>query len=270
MMPPMRRALPLLLALLTAAAQSHPTVTWRTLQRGVDLAVVQAGAGPLYVVRVDPAKATLAGGIASNGGRSQTAAQWCRTAGFAVAINLGMYETDRRTHTGYLRDGAHLNNAHVNDYRSVLALRPAKAELPPALWVDLASSALPPALVQYGLVVQNLRLIAGNRKDVWSPTPRRWSEAAMAIDGKGRLLFLFSRAPYSMPEFNALILRLPLDVQQAMHLEGGPEASLSIHAAGVDVDLSGSYETGYVEDESNRDQWPLPNVLGVVRADGKP
>jgi hypothetical protein len=68
-----------------------------------------------------------------------------------------------------------------------------------------------------------------------------------------------------MRDFNQLLLRLPLDVQQAMHLEGGPEASLSIHAPGIDLDLSGSYETGFLEDDSNREQWPLPNVIGVAR-----
>jgi hypothetical protein len=50
-----------------------------------------------------------------------------------------------------------------------------------------------------------------------------------------------------------------------MHLEGGPEASLSIHVPGLDLDLCGSYETGFLEDESNKEQWPLPNVIGVLR-----
>jgi hypothetical protein len=68
-----------------------------------------------------------------------------------------------------------------------------------------------------------------------------------------------------MRDFNGYLLKLPLDITQAMHLEGGPEASLSIHAGGVDLDLSGSYETGFLPDNSNRVQWPLPNVLGVRR-----
>ncbi|MFL6246152.1 MAG: hypothetical protein ACJ74H_09015 [Thermoanaerobaculia bacterium] len=66
-----------------------------------------------------------------------------------------------------------------------------------------------------------------------------------------------------MHDFNRRLLALPLDIRQAMHLEGGPEASLSIHVPGID--LCGSYETGFLEDESNREQWPLPNVLGVLR-----
>lgn len=230
-------------------------LSWRTLAPGVDYAT----AGSLHVVRIDPSVAKVAAGIASEKGvPAQTAAQWCRTSRFAVATNLGMFNADGITHTGYLRNGAHVNSGRWNDYQSVIALRPGGAR-----WVDLGGSK--PAFDTYDLVAQNLRLIAGGRRNVWSQSPKRWSEAALAIDGKGRLLFVFSRAPYSMRDFNALLLSLPLDVQQAMHLEGGPEASLSIHAGGVDLDLCGSYETGFMENDGNTRQWPIPNVLGVVR-----
>ncbi len=33
-------------------------------------------------------------------------------------------------------------------------------------------------------------------------------------------------------------------VVRAMHVEGGPQASLSIHTGGIDIDLTGSYEMG--------------------------
>ena len=68
-----------------------------------------------------------------------------------------------------------------------------------------------------------------------------------------------------MRDFNDLLLKLPLDIAGAMHLEGGPEASLSIHVKGLDLDLAGSYETGFWPDDTNQHQWPIPNVLGVVR-----
>jgi|GEM_PF-6548457 len=49
-----------------------------------------------------------------------------------------------------------------------------------------------------------------------------------------------------------------------MHVEGCPEASLSIHA-GVNLDLNRSYETDFIENDDERHQWPIPNVLGVHR-----
>lgn len=227
---------------------------WKPLQPGVELAVVDG----LYVVRVDPQRAHLTVALASEtAGGARTAGQWCRDAKLAVAINAGMFADDQRSNVGYLRHGKHLNNAHFNDYRSVVALNPGVA------WLDLDREKAD--LAKYDVVIQNLRLIAGNRRNVWAPNARRWSEAALAIDSRGRLLFLFSRAPFSMRDFNARILALPLDITRAMHLEGGPEASLSIHVPGVDLDLCGSFETGFREDDANAQQWAIPNVLGVSR-----
>jgi hypothetical protein len=190
----------------------------------------------------------------------QTAAEWCRTEKLAVAINAGMFQDDYLSNAGYLRHGRHLNNKRWNSYRAAVGIVQGKA----ALWLDLDTKDRA-ALSACDIVVQNLRLIAGNRRNVWTRSEKRWSEAALAIDARGRLLFLFTRAPYTMRDFNALILSVPLDVTQAMHMEGGPEASLSIHGPGVDLDLSGSYETGFTEHDGNDHQWPIPNVLGVVR-----
>jgi phosphodiester glycosidase len=231
--------------------------SWRSLQPGVDFTTVALQPnGTLYVVRVDPKLATLDVGLASEKGSSRTAAAWSRDAGMSVVINLGMFQDDQRSNVGYLRHGSHVNNPRFNAYRSVLAANPG------TVWVDLDQGK--PDLSKYNIVVQNLRLIAGNRKNVWAQTSRRWSEAALAADSRGRLLFLFSRSPYSMRDFNELLLKLPLDIRRAMHLEGGPEASLSIHAAGVDLDLCGSYETSFSENDGNVRQWPIPNVLGVL------
>lgn len=258
-------------------AVAEQEVSWRTLQPGVELATIPAGkmssgkAGLLYVVRVDAGRAKLGVGLASEekAGKKKTAGEWCRTSGFSVAINLGMFQTDHRSNVGYLRHGRHKNNPRWNAYRSAVALNPSKPSLPPVLWLDVEKSKLDPRLAEYDIVAQNLRLISTERKNVWSRSDRRWSEAAIAVDSRGRLLFLFTRVPYLMRDFNDLLLKLPLDVAGAMHVEGGPEASLSIHVPGLDLDLSGSYETGFFANDGNPEQWPIPNVLGVVR-DEKP
>ena len=250
------------LVALLLAGSADAAVSWRTLQTGVEYATT----GTLHVVRIDPARAKVQVALASElGVAPRTASEWCSTQKLAVAINLGMFQTDHRSNVGYLRHGKHVNHRRWNSYRSALAVNPSDASLPPALWVDLDQSKPMEKLAKYDIVVQNLRLIAGNRRNVWAKSDKKWSEAALAIDSRGRLLFVFTRAPYTMRRFNELLLSLPLDITQAMHLEGGPEASLSIHTRGFDLDLSGSYETGFLPDDSNEMQWPIPNVIGVVR-----
>lgn len=240
------------LAALTAAA----ALAWRLVQPGVEMATT----GTLTVVRIDPAQARVTVALASEEKTApKTAAEWCRAKHLSVAINLGMFKDDHRSNVGYCRHGAHLNNGSWNGYGSVLALGGAKA-----VWLDRDKADVKTATAPYDIVIQNLRLLTTARRNVWAANGRKWSEAAVAIDSKGRLLFLHSRVPWEMRDFNAMLAGLPLDIAGAMHVEGGPEASLSVHGGGVDLDLAGSFETGFMESDDNHDQWPIPNVIGVV------
>jgi phosphodiester glycosidase len=247
---------------------------WRKLLAGVEYAVLQMpgpvayGDGLLHVVRVDPAVAELRWvQNAPDDETGRSAGRWCRDRGLAVAINAGMYQKDFRTHVGYLRSDGVLNNGRwFSKYNSILVFGPSVPGLPRAAILDRDAPAAAD-LAGYGTVIQNLRLIRGNGVNACSQTQRRWSEAAIAQDRAGRLLFLHCRTPYTLYEFSRAVLEQPLDVVRAMHVEGGPEASLSIHAGGVDVDLAGSYETGFNENDDNLRQWSLPFVLGVADPD---
>ncbi len=79
------------------------------------------------------------------------------------------------------------------------------------------------------------------------------------------MLFIFSRSPYSMFEFNNSLLDLPIEIECAQHLEGGPEASLYLNYNGVKIESVGSYETGFNENDENNTYWPVPNVLGIIK-----
>lgn len=266
---------------LPAPSLAAAAVDWRTVQAGVDHAVLggkDLGLGPderIHAVRIDPERAPLVAAMASAiDRRPRTAAEWCRERGLAVAINLGMYREDFLTNVGHARISRHTNNRRWSkSYKSALLFEPRKQGIPAALMVDLDAPDAQARVAEYGAAVQNLRLIRAPGVSVWTPQERRWSEAAVAMDRRGRILFLFTQRPYDMAELNAKLLALPLELTHAMHVEGGPKASLSIHTGGVDVDLSGSFETsadaGKVEDQVDGDgeqtQWPMPNALGVAR-----
>ncbi len=244
---------------------------WRTVAKGTKYRVYtdfgSSGISDrrLHVVRVTPRKARISAFAKSKiGGPSRTAKEWCEKENLAVVINAGMYREDHSTHVGYFRDSGHVNAAKfASKYHSALVFGPLAKSLRAADIVDIETPEDRDALKRYRTVVQNLRLIQGSGKNVWKRQPRQWSEAAVAVDKKGRLLFVFSRSPYSMHDFNRQLLQLPLGVERAQHLEGGPEASLSIHGGGVHVDLNGSFETGFVENDDELWQWPIPNIIGV-------
>jgi hypothetical protein len=257
-------------------AAAAAELSWRFLQNGVDYTAVgdegaegrPAADQRLHVVRIDVGRAPLVAAMASATDRQpRTAATWCRDRGLAVAINLGMYREDRLTNVGHARVAGHSNNpTWSRSYKSALAFEPLRKHVPAAAMIDLDAPDATSRLAAYGAVVQNLRLIRAPGQGVWGKQARRWSEAAVAMDKQGRVLFIFTRRPYSMQELNAKLLALPLGITHAMHVEGGPEASLSIHAGGLDLDLNGSYETGFNENDGEPSQWPIPNVLGIARA----
>jgi hypothetical protein len=253
------------------AARAVTALKWTVLEPGIEYATVAPPVPPslpiddrLHIVRIDPRlrrlEAVMSGG---DDAKLRTAEKWCRERHLAVAINMGMYEQDRRTNTGYARKGGYVNNGHWRaKYKAALGFAPTKGGVASILMADLDNPADKQQLSDYGTVIQNLRLIRAGH-NMWQKQDRRWSEAAVGVDTQGRVLFIFSRYPYTMKEFNDLLLSLPLAIEAAMHVEGGPEASLSIHAGGVNVDLNGSHETGFVENDGEARQWPIPNVLGV-------
>jgi hypothetical protein len=240
---------------------------FQTIAAGVEYGRVElAPNDAVDVIRVDPARAKLQAVMASAVDKKpRTAADWCGKAKLVAAINLGMYLDDHLSNVGHAHAGEHVNQSRWNSkYQSVLALDPKKPGLPRALMLDLDAPGAKERLADYNTVVQNLRLIAGPSRNVWKEQPRRWSEAAVAMDKEGRILFIHGRAPHSMHEFNRLLLASSLGVVAAMHVEGGPEASLSVRAKKLQLDRNGSYETGFVENDDVNQQWEIPNVLGVV------
>ena len=251
----------------STALATEPDIAWHKLQDGVEYAAIGDASERLHVVRIDPSRAPLQAVMAKAGDKQpRTAARWCRERRLLVAINLGMYQTDHLSNVGHAHAPGHVNNRHwSSSYKSALAFTPNKKDLPGAVLLDLDVTGNKERIADYAAAVQNLRLIRAPGRNVWAQQERRWSEAAVAMDTQGRILFLFSRYPYSMVDFNSKLLALPLDITTAMHVEGGPEASLSVHGGGVDLDLNGSFETTFNENDEEQQQWPIPNVLGVAR-----
>ncbi len=256
--------------LILAVLSASPAPTFKTLAPGVEYAVFEfvpnpeVGDGRLHVVRLDRNARLKTVLSSAEGVSNRTAGQWADGLGLVAAINLGMFETDYRSNVGYCRAGTHENNPIWNKYQSVLVFGPRRNGLPQFDLLDLDSPGARERASDYENAIQNLRLIKGGGVNVWKPSARKWSEAAVALDGRGRLLFLHTRTPLTMHDFNGRLLKLPLGIIRAMHVEGGPEASMSIRTAEVSLDLSGSYETGFNEDDRNPGQWPIPNVVGVL------
>ena len=194
-----------------------------------------------------------------------TADAWAKKYSLVAVINAGMFNGDGKTHTGYLKNFKYLNNSQISKkYLSVAAFNPVNPKDAPFRIFDLDVTQLKQIRNRYQTVIQNLRLIKRPGINRWGQKTLKWSEAALGEDKAGNALFIFSRAPFSMHDFNEILLKLPLNLVCAQHLEGGPEASFYLNCNEHHLELDGSYETGFNENNLNTHFWPLPNVLGVV------
>jgi phosphodiester glycosidase len=259
------------LALAANSCGAAQGAVWRTLDRGLELATIAPPKGAassessITVLRIDPEHWDLELiGIGPTGDPAgRTAKDWARQYGLAAAINAGMFDVDARTHIGYLRSGSHAQGRR-NKYESVAAFDPRAGRPVPRFRLydlDEPGITLDRILEDYDSVVQNLRLIKRPGENRWGPQERRWSEAALGEDAAGRALFLFSRSPFAMHEWNDALLSAGIDLVAAQHLEGGPKAQLFVQAGGVEVDRFGEFEGG----QGNMAAWPVPNVIGVKR-----
>ena len=251
------------------------TSDWRALAPGMELSLVSvhhansADNPRITILRIDPHLWELRAIDASSTGESanRTARAWCESEGLTAAINAGMFKADGKTHVGLMRFREHVNNGVANNYQSVAAFDPHDPNLAPFHIFDLDSPQMTvqSILKDYDSALQNLRLIKRPGSNQWSKQDKMWSEAALAEDDAGRVLFVFSRTPFSMHDLNAQMLAAGIGIVAAQHLEGGPEAQLYVHVGSFKLEQFGSYETAFRENDSNPAPWPIPNVLGVRR-----
>lgn len=278
MLSPLRLKPRLLLATLSLGLSSlllaGPASDWKTLAPGMDLKYVPAkhpssvGDSRIVILRMDPSHWQLeAVGITQTGEPSgHTARAWSQSRNFSAAINAGMFATDYKTHIGFMGSSSYVNNSHPNAYQSVAAFDPRDPQSLPLFRIfdlDTPGVHFQDILKDYTSALQNLRLVKRAGLNQWSQQERKWSEAALGEDDAGRILFVYSRSPFSMHDLNDELLAAGIGLVAAQHLEGGPEAQLYVHVGTVEMELYGSYETSFRENDANSVAVPVPNILGV-------
>jgi hypothetical protein len=215
----------------------------------------------LRVLRADPARFEIAVGS----GEEITAPRWAAARGAVAVTNASMFHAGGAS-TGLLVAGGRVLAPSVNDkFGAFLAADPRR---PGAAPVRMWGRGCPGGSIDglrrdYRTVVQNYRLLDCDGAAIAWKDPKIYSAAAVGLDRAGRILFIHVRAPYVMADFTALLAGpgAGLDLAAAMYVEGGPEATLFVDAGDRSGLWVGSFETHFLESDSNAVAWPLPNVL---------
>jgi uncharacterized protein YigE (DUF2233 family) len=255
---------------LAAALLLASTPGWQALEPGLDLGTFEGPPidgipGTISIVRIDPARfeLRLLNASAPGEGVTRTARAWAERAGASAAINASMYQEDYRTSVSLMRSREHVNQRRVSKDRAVLAFDPLASNLPAVRMIDRDCDDLAASGQAYATLVQSIRMVSCQRRNVWAPSERRFSTAAIGVDGRGRVLFIHARAAWPVHDLVNALLALPIDLRQAMYVEGGPEAQLFVRGGGQLHEWVGAFER--LPQAQNRDAWPVPNVIAAIR-----
>lgn len=251
-----------------------PLAKWKEVDLGLELAEFDApvrsitGDSRITILRIDPQQYDFCLISAKETHeRPKTVRSWVKSKKLIAAINAGMYLKDHLTNTAFMQNNDFVNNPKITADNTIFACNPVDSTVPRVQIIDRECQDWEILKKQYHTFSQGIRMVDCRQQNKWQKQDKIWSMAAIGKDKKGNMLFIISRSPYSVHDFINILLGLPIDLYNAMYLEGGPEASFYLEHKGVKVEKFGSYETGFMENDGNDDFWEIPNVIGIKKRD---
>ena len=256
-----------------AAQNTRRDRGWQPLAKGLELGTfvapqpAEVGDSLVRVLRIDPKyyRLRLLNASAIENGVPLTPEQWCRQKGLIAAINPSMFQTDYKTSVSLMRTRTHINNPRLSKDMTIFAFNRQSGDVPRAKIIDRQCEDFQFWKQKYGTLVQSIRMLSCTGKNVWKQQQRRWSTAAIGIDGHENILFIHVRSWYSTHDLINILKKLPLNISRAMYTEGGPQAQLYINLGNKELEFAGSYETNPKNANEGVMSWPLPNVVGISK-----
>lgn len=245
--------------------QNIKRIHWVSLEPGLEFYEFrpEESGARITVLRIDPRDFEFvlkSSGEDHRGLRSLD--QWAKEYQLIAAINASMYLPDNKTSTGYMRQKDYVNNPRIVErFGAFFVAQPRKPDIPQARIVDKDDKNWQEILDDYDLVIQNYRMTNSKRRILWSPGGPLYAISAIAQDGEGRILFLHSSVPMEAYNFVQQILHLPLDARTIMYVEGGAQAGLLLHSAGIRRDLGAPHAPSLLI--TGNLKAILPNILGI-------
>jgi hypothetical protein len=248
---------------------------WKMLDEGLYLAEFNSTLKsritdfPITILKINPEFYSFRLLCATEHGRKmRTVKQWCNEFDLLAVINASMYQdTDPLKSTGFMKNYNHMNNPYVNPaFGAFMAFNPINSSLPEPVFVDRRlQKDWKVQIEKYYTVVQNYRMISKGKRKGWPQQDKLYSTAAMGMDIDNNVLFIYSSSPYSTHDLIHILLSLPVDIDSAMYLEGGPEATLYISPKEIQTKNEGRYGAAAGGNYSDLSSLTLPNVLGIVK-----
>ena len=248
--------------------------TWKSLEPGLDLGIFPCPSShgetcEINILRINPAffELRLLNTSASKEGMPLTARQWCKENNLVAAINASMYQQDIKTSVSLMKTKGHVNNPRLSKDKAILAFDRRSSKVPKVQIIDRECQNFHKVKENYRTLVQSIRMVSCKGRNVWRQQKKKFSIASVGIDKKGNVLFIHVQNPLTPYDLINILLKLPISIKKAMYVEGGSESQLFVQSHGQEFEFMGIYEAFFIEPGSVLLPRPVPNVIGVVRAD---
>ena len=256
-----------------SATDSLLTLVWQEPVSGIEYTEIGApaasilGDSRLTLVRLDPKKLEFELLCATEHRKTpRSAPDWAEEFKLDLVFNAGMYNLSQPLKSkGFLKNGRHVNQKEVHpEYGGVFAFQPLDSLAAKANLLDLSCTSLDSVRLRYRCMAQGMRMLDCNGNPIsWERKKQSCSMMLLARCSDGKLVLVFSRSPYTHSQMIGFLKRFPLDLHEALYLEGGPETSLYLKLPGLTLEKYGSYVFDTFENDKNDHFWKLPNVVGV-------
>ena len=242
--------------------------TWQQLEPGLELGGFTSPPGSpdagavINVLRIDTHRFELELLNASaHNDVLLTPKQWARAKGLVAVINASMFQADLVTSVSLMRAEHHTNNSYQSRDKTILAFNPAAQQVPRVKIIDRQCDDFDTWKKQYKTLIQSIRMISCRGRNVWTAQSKKSSISAVAMDRLGNVLFIHTEYEFAVHDLIDILIDLPLEIAQAMYVEGGPQAQLYVDSGGRTIEFTGSFNTLFSGGASLA--WPLPNVIGI-------
>ena len=211
-------------------AQSKPKQKpWIQLEAGLEFGSFPSpekspvGDNLIRILKIDPKRFQfrLLNASASPGSKRLSARQWVGQNGMVAAINASMYQADKLTSVSLMKTFGHVNNRWFSKDRALLVFDPKKKSLPKAQILDRDCQNVDQLRKLYHTIIQSIRMISCEGKNVWEQQNKKWSTAAIGMNRQGDILFIHVRSPFSTHDLIDNLMKLPIQLKRAMYVEGG-------------------------------------------------
>jgi hypothetical protein len=242
---------------------------WRTLSDGVEFATLRGepycrhGSATVAALRLDPGRVRVQVRHFTREPeqRPLDILEWQRRSGALAVFNAGQYYGDY-SYMGLFASGGRVISRRVHPtFKAALVAGPRGGGHAIRV-LDLARERLRPDSLGWDEVAQSFMLFDRDGTVRVRHTDLVAARTAVAEDRDGRIIVLTSEGGYTLWDFAEWLKGLPLELSQAMAMDGGLEAEMVVSAARFRYASFGHWEYG----RAPRDAPPsvaLPAVIPV-------